>query len=87
MLLNISDDIPVWLNAVILLTPYCPTVFSQLVVHLYGSSLADDQQAADGSGRAGAAVDCQDTRASFLRLLQQHWAATVKDFFLLCLHS
>ena len=40
--------VPVWLDSVFSLPAYSPAVLSCLAVHLHGSSLADDQQAADG---------------------------------------
>lgn len=83
VMITVCVSLLVWLDAVISLPAYCPTVFSHLAVHLHGSSLADDQQAADGGRGAGAAVECQDTRRAFLCLLQQHWADPVREMFVL----
>lgn len=71
--------VPVCLDAVFSLPAYSPAVFSCLAVHLHGPSLADDQQAADGRRGTGAALEHQDTRRAFLRLLQQHRADAARD--------
>lgn len=74
-MITVCLRIPVWLDAFVSLPAYRPAVFPHLAVRLHGSSLADDQQAADGSRGAGAAAESQDARRAVLCLLQQHGGA------------
>lgn len=69
---------PFCLNAVIPFPLGGPTVIALLTVNLHGSSLADDKQAADGSGGRGAAAERQHTWTVIVQLLQSHWAASAK---------
>lgn len=69
------DCLPFCLDAVVSFPLGGPTVITLLAVHLHGSSLADDKQAADGSEGGGDAAECQHTRTVVLQLLQPHRAA------------
>lgn len=71
------DCSPFCLDAVISLPLGRPTVITLLAVHLHGSSLTDDKQAADGSEGGGAAAEHQRTWTVVLQLLQSHREAPV----------